>query len=135
MRPLKTEINNNQGPAISWTTIYKGTLITLVFSLLLSIIAGMVFYLTSLSENTLSWVASAILGISIFSGSFLAAYKVGYKGLYHGIGIGVLYFILVWIIAGLFLPSGVALAGFAIKFVISLIAGAIGGVIGVTLSA
>jgi putative membrane protein (TIGR04086 family) len=134
MRPLKSDLNNNQGPSINFTAIYKGTLVTLIASLFLSIIAGLIFYLTNLSENTLPWVASAILCISVFAGSFFSASKVGFKGLYHGLGVGLLYFILVWIIAGLFLPSAIALGGFVSKLLLTLISGAVGGILGVSFS-
>lgn len=134
MCPLKKENSNNQGPAINFSAIYKGTLVTLVISLILSILVGIIYYLSSLSESTLPWMASGILCLSVFIGGGLAANWVGAKGLYHGLGVGVVYFILVWLVAGLFLPGSVSLVGFASKLAMSLAAGSIGGVLGVGLS-
>ncbi|MBM7855308.1 putative membrane protein (TIGR04086 family) [Desulfohalotomaculum tongense] len=134
MRSPKRESSNGQNPSISFSAIYQGILVSLVVSAVLSVLAGAIYYLTSISESTLPWTASGILCISIFTGGVFASQRVGAKGLYHGLGIGILYFILIWVVAGFFLPGHVYLAGFATKFLLSVMAGSAGGILGVGLS-
>lgn len=132
MRPIKSESGNNLGPVINIKAIGWGTLVTLVISLVLSILAGIVYYLSSLSEGTLSWMGYAILCISILAGGGYASVRAGAKGLYHGLGVGLLFFIIAWLIAGIILPGNIFLTGFMLKLTLALISGAAGGIIGVT---
>lgn len=131
MRPMKSEPSNN----LNFSAIYKGVISTLLISLVLSMFFGTVYYLTNLSENSLPWVSSGILCLSVLVGGGYAAAKAGAKGLYHGIGVAVIYFILVWLVAALFLQSFVTFSGFAIKLILTLLSGALGGILGVSLKA
>ncbi len=134
MRPIKTAPDNGQGSSFNFSAVYRGALITLIVSLIFSIFLGLIYYLTGLSETSLPWTASGILCLSVLIGSGYAAAKARVKGLYHGIGTAIIYFILVWIIAALFLPSIITLAGFGSKFALTVICGAVGGMLGVSLS-
>ncbi|RYD04493.1 hypothetical protein N752_14060 [Desulforamulus aquiferis] len=100
----------------------------------LSIIAGLTYYFTSLSENTMSWVAASILFLSVATGSGYAAKRARSRGLFNGLGVGIVSFILIWIISGLFLPSSILLAGALGKLTLTLAAGGLGGVIGVAIA-
>ena len=134
MSRIKNKSDNGQGPSFNFSAVYQGALITLIISLVFSVLFGLIYYLTSLTENSLPLVASGILCLSVLIGSSYAAAKAGAKGLYHGIGTAVIYFILVWIIAAVFLPSIITLAGFGTKFALTVICGAVGGTLGVSLS-
>jgi putative membrane protein (TIGR04086 family) len=134
MRHRKTDLPNNPSPGISFSAIYKGTLFTLVAAIPLGLIAGVVYYLTSLSESTMPWVVAGILTLSVFGGGFFTANKVGAKGLYHGLGVAILFFLIIWLISGLFIPSSISLSGFATKLVLLLTGGSLGGILGVTMS-
>lgn len=130
----KTDSHNNHGPGLSFSAIYKGTLVTLIATIPLGLIAGIVYYLTSLSENTMPLVVTGILTISVFGGGFFAASKVGSKGLYHGLGVAALCFLVIWLISALFVPTNITLAGFTTKLVALLASGSLGGILGVTMS-
>ena len=90
-------------------------------------------YLSPITEQTLPWSAAVILAVSTFSGSLVAGKKAGNRGLYHGLLIGALFFLAVWLTSGLFMP-GQAVLGVFPKLVVSLSAGAAGGVLGVGFS-
>lgn len=134
MRHKKTDSHNNHSPGLSFSAIYKGTLVTLIAAIPLGLIAGIVYYLTSLSESTMPFMVTGILTLSVFSGSFFAASKVGAKGLYHGLGVASLCFLVIWLISALFIPTNITLAGFATKLVLLLAGGSLGGILGVTMS-
>jgi putative membrane protein (TIGR04086 family) len=119
--------------AVNVAAVINGTLLTVAVSLLLSTGAGAVYYFSSITEQTLPWSAVVILAVSAFTGSLVAGRKAGNKGLYHGLSVGVLFFFSVWLASGVLMPGQAAL-GILYKLVISLSAGAAGGVMGVGLS-
>lgn len=134
MRTIKKEPNNGQNSTISISAILNGTAVTVMVGIILSILAGGIYFLTSIPENTLPLTASIILCISAFSGGAAASHRAGVKGLYHGIGVGILFFIFVWFIAGLFLPGNLYITGFTTKLLLSVFAATAGGILGVGLS-
>lgn len=121
------------GNAININAVLKGTFLTLAVSLALSVGTGVVYHVSSVTEQTLPWFTGAILAVSAFSGSLAAGRQAGSRGLYHGLATGLLFFIAIWLLAALFLPGQASLSIFS-KFLISLGAGAVGGVIGVGLA-
>jgi putative membrane protein (TIGR04086 family) len=101
--------------------------------LLLSVVTGIVYHVSSLTEQTFPWFTGAILAVSAFSGSLSAGRQAGSRGLYHGLATGLLFFLALWLLAGLFLPGQASISVFS-KFLLALGAGALGGVIGVGLT-
>ncbi len=121
-------------PPLSLNAILKGVLAALIITVLGSALLGIAYYATSLGEKTLPLTSSILYYISIFAGSVLAARWAGYKGLVHGIGVAVIFMFLGWLI-GHFLLHTTAAAGVVLqKAIISCLAGAVGGVLGVGVS-
>ncbi|HBC92341.1 MAG TPA: TIGR04086 family membrane protein [Pelotomaculum sp.] len=118
---------------INVSAVLKGTFLTLAVSLLLSIGTGIVYHVSSATEQTLPWFTGAILAASAFSGSLAAGKQAGSRGLYHGLATGLLFFLALLLLAGLFLPEQAGLSIFS-KFLLSLSAGALGGIVGVSLT-
>lgn len=118
---------------INISAVLKGTFLTVAVSLLLSASAGAVYHFSSITEQTLPWIAAGILAVSAFSGSLAAGKEAGNKGLYHGLAVGTLFFFAVWLAAGLIMP-GQAAVGIVYKLLIAAGAGALGGIVGVGLS-
>ena len=121
-------------PLLNFHSIYRGTLTALLLSLLLSILAGLVYYFTSLAENTMPLAATLILFLSVAIGSGYAAKKARSKGLFNGLGVGITTFVIIWLVVGLLLPGNVLLSGVLSKLDLTLIAGALGGTLGVGLA-
>jgi putative membrane protein (TIGR04086 family) len=122
----------NQRSSISVSAVLKGTFLTLFISLLLSVGTGVVYHVSSITEQTLPWFTGAILVVSTFSGALATGKQAGSKGLYHGLATGLLFFAALWLLAGLFLPGQAGMSIFS-KLLLTLGAGALGGVIGVGL--
>ncbi|AQS59115.1 TIGR04086 family membrane protein [Desulforamulus ferrireducens] len=121
-------------PVLHFSSIYRGTLVALGLSLILSTLAGLCYYFTSLSENTMPWAAAIILFLSVAIGGAYAAKRAGTKGLFNGLGVGVATFILIWILVGFFLPGNVLFMGALGKLTLTLVAGGLGGTLGVGLA-
>lgn len=118
---------------INIIAVIKGTLWTIVFSLLLSFGTGIFYHFSAVTEQSLPWFTAGILAVSAFGGALTAGRKAGNKGLYHGLAVGVLFFLAVWLVAGLFMPGQMVLGVFY-KLLIAAFAGALGGIVGVGLS-
>ncbi len=115
---------------VNLTAVIKGTFLTLVISLVLSIGIGVFYYFSSVTERSLPWFAALILAISVLIGSLTVGREVGNRGLYNGLAVGLIFFIIVWLVSGLIMP-GQVLPGIIQKFLIVTFAGAFGGIIGV----
>lgn len=118
----------------NFSALLRGTLYAIVLSVLGSGVMGMVYFLTSLSESTLPWLASSILFLSVMVGGGAAARKVGSNGLYHGLGVGIMFFLLSLFLALVFLPATVLFIPMLQKLLLALAAGALGGMLGVGLA-
>ncbi len=117
-----------------YRSMFNGTLITLIISILGGALLGIAFYFTNLSEETLPWLSYLLLFIGIFCGGAVAAKKAGNRGLYHGLGVGIFYFLFLLLLALFFLPSHIAFIPLILKLLTSLIGGALGGILGIGLS-
>lgn len=121
-------------PMLNIASIFHGTLVALGFSLGFSALAGIIYYFTSASEKSMTWVAILILSLSIFLGAGYAAGRARSKGLFHGLGVGILTFIIIWLLVGLFLPGHVLFLSALGKLVLALVAGGLGGILGISLT-
>lgn len=97
-------------------------------------LTGVLFFTEfSLAGELLDYVMIAITLIGIFSSSVIAGYKVKSKGLIIGFSIGLIYFILASSIALLCGESSLEISVLLNKGTFSVLAGILGGVIGVNL--
>ncbi|HZK17897.1 MAG TPA: TIGR04086 family membrane protein [Clostridia bacterium] len=119
------------GSLISLGVILRGGLYSLILSVLLCAITGLVFHYTNITETIISWLAGAILFTSVLVGSAIAVGKAGSKALLHGLGIGIFFLIIVYAITTFLLPEGIGVSGSWSKFILILVAGILGGLLGV----
>lgn len=122
------------GPTINIPAMLKGTLYAFIIALVFTLLAGVIMFYTTTSDSWLGAVATFIYGLCIFCGGTAASFKAGRKGLFHGIGVGVIFLILAMIFSGLIDSASVTAFIFIKKLVIAVIAGAMGGVLGVGIS-
>lgn len=100
-------------------------------AVILALVASGVVYVTSLDERILSWVVDVgsfiILGLSAF---VTARRQAGY-GLVYGLAIGGGYAVITLVVGALFFPPVPGFGVFLKRLGFSLLAGAIGGILGV----
>ena len=106
----------------------------LLASVLLSLLATLLVYYTGLSENLFAPLGNIIMVISIFWGACYVSKVHGSKGLLRGINMGVAFFILMFIATLVFNPALINMKTFLFTLMLSLIAGGLGGILGVGLS-
>jgi len=118
---------------IKLLSVARGTVVTLALSLIFSLAAGLVYHFTSFTDQVVPWFAAAVLAASSFIGSASAGKDAGRLGIYHGAAVGIAFFFVIWLAGGLFL-TGAAALGVVYKLLITALAGALGGMVGVGLS-
>lgn len=121
-------------PPLSFNAVLKGLMAALIITILGCAIFGVVYHVTALSEKTLPLTTGGLFYFSVFAGSLYAAREAGFKGLVHGIGVAVLFVIVGWFLAKAILHVNAAFFVVMQKTIVSCIAGAVGGILGVGLS-
>jgi putative membrane protein (TIGR04086 family) len=115
--------------------IYLKSLIRgIILSIILLIIGSIIFYFTNLSEGymkTFIWIMTVM---SICYSSIYGTVKIGRKGYLHGGAIGGIYTIILSVVAFLAEKGQLNIRTYIILFVMSLVVGALSGMIVMVLS-
>lgn len=105
----------------------------LLLSIFLTIISAALVYYTRISEMIFPTLGRIILAATAFYAACATARVRGSKGLLRGFNMGAAVFILVFIATLALEPAAVGLKTFACAFLLCLVAGAMGGIVGVGL--
>ncbi|MBO8158351.1 TIGR04086 family membrane protein [Thermosyntropha sp.] len=106
----------------------------LALSIILCIITATIIYYTGLKETLLAPIGKIIIIISIFTAACSITRFYGNRGLVRGISTGIIIFILMFIATLIFNPSVISIASFLYTLLICIIAGGLGGILGIGLS-
>lgn len=121
--------NTSKGSMI----LLKGTLIAFILTLISVFIFSIVLTYTNTPESMIFPVIVFITAISILLGSSISTIKINKNGIINGGAIGLVYILILYLI------SSIANTGFALNInamilmVSSIIAGMIGGIVGVNI--
>lgn len=129
---LKNDSSNSL--VFNFPAVLRGTVIALIVSILGAAALGLVFYFSNLSEKIMPLAAVGVLFLSVFIGGLLAAYNAGNRGIYHGLAVGFAFFVASWLLVVLFFPGNTVFLSVLQKFLVTAIAGGLGGILGVGLS-
>ena len=134
-RTIKNKENilqgNNDNLKANIIRIIKGSLLSIIVSVIFLIIFAMLLTYTSLSENTITPVVLAIVGLSILLGSYLSTKKINKKGILNGAMVGIIYMLILYIISSVIFMDFLINASSIIMIICGIIAGIIGGIVGV----
>jgi putative membrane protein (TIGR04086 family) len=128
---LKEEVPEDMN---KFTVELKGLGISVLMGVLLGVLASVLVYFTGLQETVLSTLGKAILVISVLTGGCIVSKARGNKGLVRGMSLGLAFFILMLIVTLLARPSQIYWQGFLYNLLACLLAGGIGGILGIGLS-
>lgn len=113
--------------------IGKGSIVAILTSLILLFIFALILTFTSISESTINPVIIVICGISILIGSSISTLKIRKNGLLNGGLVGLIYILVIYLLSSI-TGSGFSLNIYSlVMIIVSVIAGMIGGIIGVNL--
>lgn len=113
--------------------IIKGSVTAIILTLLLLLIFAIILTYTSLKESVINPVIIVISVVSILIGSSISTLKISKNGLLNGALVGIIYILTIYLL------SSITSSGFGINLysiimmILSIIAGMIGGIIGVNM--
>ena len=107
-------------------TILKGSIISMILTLLLLFLFATLLTYTNISENTIPAVIIVITAISLLVGSSIASRKIKRNGLMNGAMIGAIYLLTIYTISSI--ASGTF--GMNLKSIIMIVVGILFGVLG-----
>lgn len=113
--------------------IIKGSIISIVFSIIALIIFSVILTNTQLSENTINPVIMAITAISILIGSIVSVSKIEKKGIINGAIVGLIYILAIYLLSSIVNSNFSFSISSIILIILAIIAGMVGGIIGVNL--
>lgn len=113
--------------------ILKGSMVSVLITLILLFIFSIVLTYTKISENTSGAVVIVITAISIFIGSQMATLKLKKNGIINGGAIGLIYILILYILSSLVSRNFGCNMYSIIMIFASIVAGCLGGVIGVNM--
>lgn len=111
--------------------IIKGSLIAILFTIACLIIFATLLTYTNLSEKTIKPVIIVITIVSVLIGSSISMYKLKKNGIINGAIVGLVYILFIYLLSSI-IEKDFSLNIYSIIMIIgSVIAGAVGGIIGV----
>lgn len=111
--------------------IIKGSIISLIITLILLVIFASLLSYTSVAESTIPTVTIIITVISILIGSSLSMSTVNKNGIINGSLIGLIYIITIYLSSSIMTGDFSLNTHSVIMIIGSVLAGALGGIIGV----
>lgn len=114
--------------------ILKGTLLSLLISLVLVCALAVVVYFSNISDRTVSVATFGVSCLSVFLGALILAKNITSRGLLNGIALAGVYFAVIFIISVL-ANGGVSVSVSNFLRLLAIFAsGALGGVLGINSS-
>lgn len=129
----KTTADKNIKKDSKTFNIVKGSVIAIIITLIGLIIFALVLANTNINENTMFPVVVVITAISILLGSIISVSRIEKKGILNGGIVGLIYIITIYIISSCINNSFGLNLNSCILILCAVIAGMLGGIIGVNI--
>lgn len=127
VRIASTEVKSSS----NLKNIFMGSIVSFLISLILLFNFAAILTYTRLTERTMPIIVIAITGISIIIGSQFTTSKMKKSGLFYGSIVGIIYILFLYLISSI-ITKNFSLSGYGIIMIISsILAGSIGGIIGI----
>lgn len=132
-KKLTTSKGVNTGGKLSVGLILKGTIIAFVFSLICFLVLALILSLSNITENIIKPTSYIVMIISVVLAGGYVARRAHRNGWMYGATTGCVYIIILTLL-GLFNGGQFAVNQILIsRFFIGIIAGAVGGALGINL--
>ena len=123
------KVNENNPNSI--VRILKGSIISIIVSLVLLIIYAALLTYTNINENTMPTVIIIVTALSMLIGSQITTSKIRKNGIFNGALVGIIYILFLYLISSI-VTKKFSLNSYSIIMIsTSIIIGGIGGIIGV----
>lgn len=111
--------------------VIKGSAFSIVITIIGILIYSIVLCNTSVAENSMPTVIIIITAISILIGSTISTTNINKNGILNGMFVGFTYIIIIYLLSSIITGDFSLNANSVIMIIASIIAGAVGGIIGV----
>ena len=111
--------------------ILIGSGIALVISAICLLIISIILTYTNVSENIITTSVIIISALSIFVGSIVSAININKNGILNGSIVGAIYILTIYLLSSIFVAGFSLNLQSVIMIIFSIIAGMVGGIIGV----
>lgn len=111
--------------------IIKGTGFAVVITLVLLLIYSCLLTFTNIKESTMPWVVICVTALSILVGSFISSINIKKNGLTNGALVGLFYILIIYLLSSIISGNFGLTNASVIMMIASILAGAVGGIIGV----
>lgn len=129
----KKSENNTKEKNNSLLKIIKGSIISIITTMIFLTIFAILLTYTEISENTIFPVVLVISGVSILIGSSITTRKLKQQGMINGGLIGLVYILFIYVISSLFTMQFNLNTNSIIMLSVCVIVGMIGGIIGINM--
>ncbi len=110
-----------------------GMLTCMIFMLAGTLLVSLLMLVSGIKEQSLPLFSYAIHALAVFAGGIASGKRAASKGWSHGVMLGIVYAVVIMLISYLGFHSSL-LMNFAALLGLSVVFGALGGIIGVNLS-
>ena len=131
IKKISKETSNAESSNV--TRILRGSILSIVLTIAGLLIYSIILVNTEISENTINYVVIGIASISILIGSILSVSKIAKKGIFNGAIVGGIYVIVIYLLSSTINSNFNINLRAIILMAVSIIAGMIGGIIGVNM--
>jgi putative membrane protein (TIGR04086 family) len=114
-------------------SVLRGAGVGAVTAAALLLVASLVLYLMQDSSGFVPLASVSVAWLSVLASGASAARRAGRAGLWHGAAAGLLLFVALYLLGVLVYDLPMQVSGLALRLVLSLVVGAIGGVVGLAL--
>lgn len=128
---VKMKEVNSEDTKINFIRVIKGSAFAVVLTLILLLIYSAILTYTKLNESTMPVFIIGITAISILTGSLMSSVNIKKNGIINGALVGLIYIVVIYLLSSIATKSFSLNMYSIIMIVISIVAGAIGGIIGV----
>ena len=128
MEKLETMPKTAKGSGIK---ILIGTGIAFIITLICLLAISIILTYTNVSENIITVSVIIISALSIFIGSIISAVNINKNGILNGSIVGAIYMITIYLLSSIFVAGFSMNMQSILMILISILAGMIGGIIGV----
>lgn len=130
---VKMKEMSSDGVKNNFMRVFKGSAFAVAITLILLLIYSVMLTYTKINENTMPIFIIGITAISILVGSLISSMNIKKNGITNGALVGAIYIVVLYLISSI-ISKNFGLNMYSIIMgILSVIAGAVGGIIGVNI--
>lgn len=111
--------------------IIKGSIFSIVITLIGLLVYSIILSYTSVSESTMPATIIIITAVSILIGSTISTSNIKKNGIVNGVLVGIIYIAIIYLISSIVTGNFLLNTNSIIMVIASVLTGALGGIIGV----